>query len=220
VTAAGRPLGFDLAGTTLEACNCDAICPCRRIDGRPGGRSTHGECTGLLTWRIDSGTVGDEDVSGLAIAMAIWYSDDEPGSPWRWQLHVDDRADAAQHDALADVWQGRLGGPPLEQFPWARKPSHLLGVERSHIELDHAPGRGWLRIGRRYRLRIEAPFPTQSTVSCVIPGHHRAGRELVAAELLADDDRFRFSFSGTCGYESTFHYTAPPGPAENLAPAP
>ena len=36
---------FDLTGTTLEACNCDPICPCRRIDGVPGGRSTHGECT-------------------------------------------------------------------------------------------------------------------------------------------------------------------------------
>jgi hypothetical protein len=28
----------------FESCNCDAICPCRRIDGVPGGRSTHGVC--------------------------------------------------------------------------------------------------------------------------------------------------------------------------------
>ena len=29
--------GWHLRGTTLEACNCDPICPCRRIDGVPGG---------------------------------------------------------------------------------------------------------------------------------------------------------------------------------------
>jgi hypothetical protein len=29
-----------ISGTYLEACNCDAICPCRTIGGREGGRST------------------------------------------------------------------------------------------------------------------------------------------------------------------------------------
>ena len=30
---------WQLAGTYLEACNCEAVCPCRRIGGRAGGRS-------------------------------------------------------------------------------------------------------------------------------------------------------------------------------------
>jgi hypothetical protein len=197
---------FELAGTTLEACNCDPICPCRRIDGVPGGRSTHGECTGILTWRIERGTIGDLDVSDLAVAMVIWYSDDEPGSPWRWALHLDERGDGAQRAALAEVWQGRHGGTPLLQFPWARKPSELVAVTPARIELDHTPGRGWLRIGRRAELRIEAAYGTESTVTCIIPGHDRPGRELVAATVRADDEGFRFSFAGTCGYESTFLY--------------
>jgi hypothetical protein len=199
---------FDLEGTTLEACNCDAICPCRKIDGVPGGRSTHGECTGILTWRIDSGTIGGQDVSGLAVAMVIWYSDDEPGSPWRWVLHLDSRGDPEQHAALADLWQGRFGGTPSRQFPWARKPSTLEAVVPSQIELDHTPGRGWLRIGKRVTLRIAAPFATESTVSCLIPGHDRAGRELVADVVAADDEHFRFAYEGTCGFEASFHYTS------------
>jgi hypothetical protein len=44
-----------LAGSYLEVCNCEAICPCRRIDGVKGGRSTYGECTGALSWHIDDG---------------------------------------------------------------------------------------------------------------------------------------------------------------------
>jgi hypothetical protein len=199
---------FDLSGSTLEACNCDAICPCRRIDGVAGGRSTHGECTGILTWRITTGTIDREDVSDLAVVIVMWYSDDQPGSPWRWALHLDDRANDHQRAALADVWQGRLGGTPLRQFPWARKPSDLVAITPARIELEHTPGKGWLRIGRKLQLRVESPYPTASTVTCLIPGHDRTGRELVAATVAADDDQFRFSYAGTCGYEATFHYTS------------
>jgi hypothetical protein len=42
-------------GSYFESCNCDAICPCRRIDGVPGGRSTYGECLGVLSWVIEDG---------------------------------------------------------------------------------------------------------------------------------------------------------------------
>ena len=78
----------------------------------------------------------------------------------------------------------------------------------SQIELDHTPGRGWLRIGKRVTLRIAAPFATDSTVSCLIPGHDRAGRELVADVVAADDEHFRFAYEGTCGFEASFHYTS------------
>ena len=47
---------WQISGSYLEACNCEAICPCRRIGGRPGGRSTYGECFGALSWIVDAGT--------------------------------------------------------------------------------------------------------------------------------------------------------------------
>jgi hypothetical protein len=45
-------------------------------------------------------------------------------------------------------------------------------------------------------------------VTCLIPGHDRPGRELVASTLRADDEHFRFAFSGRCGFESSFRYTS------------
>jgi hypothetical protein len=205
----GQRVPWSLSGSYLEACNCQAICPCRRIDGMSGGRSTYGECTGALSWRIEDGTVGAVDVSGLRVVMVIWYSDDEPGSPWRWVLHLDERADGAQRAALEQVFRGALGGTPMEQFPWAYKPSTLLAVVPSSIELDHTPGRGWFRIGRSVTLRVAGPAEDQGIVSCIIPGHHRSGREVIAEVLEADDDHFRFRFEGRCGYESTFAYAGP-----------
>src|SRR5436305_9357465 len=82
--AYSHPMGPSLRvrGTYLESCNCDAICPCRTIGGVPGGRSTHGTCFGVLTWRIEEGHVDELDVGGLAVALVYSYDDDEEGSPW------------------------------------------------------------------------------------------------------------------------------------------
>jgi hypothetical protein len=199
-----------IAGTYLEVCNCDAICPCRRIDGEQGGRSTYGVCTGVLSWRIVAGAVGDVDLASLCVVLVSRYSDDEAGSPWTWVLHLDERAGAAQRGALEDIFAGRLGGTPLSQFPWAFKSSHLLAVVPSRIEIDHTPGRGWFRAGGSVSVRIARPFETQSPVSCIIPGHDRTGREVVAELLHVGDEHFSFDYTGRCGYEATFEYSGRP----------
>ena len=201
-------MSWHLTGTTLESCNCEAICPCRRIDGTPGGRSDTGECTGALSWLIDRGEVEGVDVAGLAVVMVIWYSDDEPGSPWRWVLHVDERGDDRQRAALESVFSGERGGTPERQFPWAYKPSNRLAVVPSAIHIDHTPGRGWFRADSAVTLQVRAPYVTESTVTCLIPGHDRTGRELVCERLQADDEYFAFEFEGRCGFESSFDYSS------------
>jgi hypothetical protein len=42
--------------------------------------------------------------------------------------------------------------------------------------------------------------------ACVIPGHDRSGREVVAESLDVHDAGLEFSFRGNCGYESDFDY--------------
>jgi hypothetical protein len=44
------------------------------------------------------------------------------------------------------------------------------------------------------------------TVTCVIPGHERTGREIVAESLRVGDPELEFAFRGNCGYESDFEY--------------
>ena len=39
-----------------------------------------------------------------------------------------------------------------------------------------------------------------------LPGHDRAGEELVADELVIEDDALAVSFRGNCGYGATFEY--------------
>jgi hypothetical protein len=206
VSSATLTTTWRIQGTYLEVCNCDAICPCRRIDGKAGGRSTHGECMGALSWLITEGSVGEVDLASLGIVLVIWYSDDEPGSPWSWVLHLDERADPTQREALEDIFTGRLGGTPHQQFRWVFKPGNMLAIVTSRIEIDHTPGRGRFRAGSHVSVTIERPVDTESVVTCLLPGHHRTGREVVAGLVEVDDERLRFSYSGRCGYESTFDY--------------
>ncbi len=199
---------WELQGTYLEACNCDAICPCRRIGGRPGGRSTHGVCMGALSWRTTSGHADAIELADLGIVLATWYSDDEDGSPWSYHLYVDERADSNQREALAAIFTGRLGGTPMKQFPWTFKPSNLLGVHSAAIEIDHTPGRGWFRAGGSVIVRVRGPVPDQEPVTCVIPGHDRSGRELFAELVEVGDAPLEFELRGVCAYESTFAYSS------------
>ena len=195
-----------IRGSYFESCNCDPICPCRRIDGVSGGRSTHGVCMGVLSWLIEAGAADATDLSGLAVAMAVRYSDDEPGSPWSWVLYLDARADEEQRQALDAIFTGRLDGDAETHFPWAWKPSELLAVRAVEIEVDHTRRRQWLRIGERVSVRIRDRHADTREVTCVIPGHDRTGEELVANELVVEDGPLAFSYRGVCGYASDFDY--------------
>ena len=200
-------MAWSIRGSYFESCNCDAICPCRRIDGAPGGRSTHGVCTGVLSWLIEQGHVEATELPGLQVVVAMRYSDDEPGSPWTWILYLDERASNEQRSALEAIFTGRLGGDALTHFPWAWKDSELVAVRPVAIDVDHTRRRQWLRIHDQVRVRIRDRYPGSERVSCVIPGHGRDGEELIADELVVEDGPLGFSFEGVCGYGATFAYT-------------
>jgi hypothetical protein len=201
-----RRMSWRIRGRYFESCNCDPICPCRRIDGVSGGRSTHGVCMGVLSWLIEEGAAGDTDLSGLPVALALRYSDDEPGSPWTWVLYLDVRATDEQRDALEAIFTGRLGGDADSHFPWAWKASELVAVRPVEIEVDNTRRRQRLRIRDRISVRIRDRHGAGHTVTCVISGHDRVGEELVADELVVEDGPLAFSYRGVCGYASTFEY--------------
>jgi hypothetical protein len=143
-----------IAGSYLEACNCDAICPCRMVDGVPGGRSTHGECYGALAWRVEEG-----DLSGSAAVMTFSYDDVEPGSPWTLVLYVDGP------DELAEILLGRMGGKHVPALPWVRKPRDVVAVRRTRIDF----GDGEVRAGDAVVLRATTPCPRTRRSRALFP---------------------------------------------------
>ena len=201
-------LPWAISGTYLESCNCEAICPCRRVGGRQGGRSTYGVCVGVLSWLVTDGRAGAIDLSGLAAVLSSRYDDDEPGSPWLFRLYIDERGDEHQREALAAILTGKLGGTPDKQFPWVWKASDFLGWRPVPIEIDHTPRRGWLRAGSEVTVRVRDAFGDQEPVTCVIPGHDRSGTEVVCELMRVEDEPFSYELQARCGYESTFAYAS------------
>jgi hypothetical protein len=201
-------LPWAISGTYLESCNCEAICPCRRVGGRQGGRSTYGVCEGALSWLVIDGNAGAVDLSGLAAVLTCRYDDDEPGSPWLFRLYVDERGDERQLEALAAILTGKLGGTPEQQCPWVWKASDFLGWRAAPIEIDHTPRSGWFRVGNEVTVRVRDVVPDQEPVTCVIPGHDRSGREVVCDMLKVEDAPMQYEVHARCGYESTFAYTS------------
>jgi hypothetical protein len=155
---------------------------------------------------IAEGEADGVDLSGLPVALATRYSDDEPGSPWTWILYLDRSVSAGQRAALEEIYTGRRGGDALKHFPWAWKESELVAVRPVEFEVEHTRARQRLRIRDRVSVRIRDRYDGSETVSCVIPGHESSGEELVADELVVDDGPLAFSYRGVCGYGSTFDY--------------
>jgi len=64
----------------------------------------------ILAWRIDEGVVEGVNVDGLSVVAAIAGDENlaiAPDAPRRTVLYVDDRADAAQRDALVELFTRR-----------------------------------------------------------------------------------------------------------------
>jgi hypothetical protein len=201
-------VSWHIAGDYFESCNCDAICPCRSVGGRPGGRSTHGICFGVLSWLVREGHSNVVELDGLAAAFTIRYDDDEPGSPWSFVVHVDERGTPEQREALASILLGRQGGDAILRLPWVRKPSELIEVRASPIAIRHGPDGYELNVGSAIGLSASRPVETAERVSCIVPGHHVPGRELYADRLAVDDNPFAWELSGNCAFVSTFSYAS------------
>jgi hypothetical protein len=196
-----------VSGSYFEACNCDAICPCRRQGGRKlTTGSTYGVCEFALSWWIAEGRLSALELSGLAVVLAGSYRDDEPGKPWRVCLYVDERATSAQREALTGIFLGRLGGTPARNF--AAAIAEVYAVRPAKIELGHRPGRWLIRAGDFVTVRAAEIVPSDLPVSCGIPGHDHPGEEVRTELMRVADDPLRWEFQGRCGFASDFDYAS------------
>src|SRR5262245_1671827 len=85
----------------LQACNCDYGCPCE-FSAAP----TLGYCEGLGGWRINQGRYGDLSLDGLALGFAARWPKSIQEGDGMVCLFVDDRANAAQRNALLKIGSG------------------------------------------------------------------------------------------------------------------
>lgn len=199
-------MNWDVSGSYFEACNCRAICPCRVVGDKPGGRSTYGVCQFALSWHILDGRADDSRLDDLSVVMAGWYDDDQPSSPWTVSLYVDDRADDVQYAALVDIFLGRAGGGTFDNF--AQAIGSVSHIRRAHIELEHRPRRWRIRAETYVNVSATQPVEADGPVACGIPGLDRPGQEVVSDELRVDDAPLGWELYERCGFATDFSYAS------------
>lgn len=194
---------WNIRGTYVESCNCEAACPCVFLSD-----PTNGDCTVLVGWHIDQGSISGLDLGGLNVAMAAVTDGNMAKVPWRAALYLDQRAADDQAQALTEIFTGQVGGHPARL---AQHIGEVLGMHRTAIEFTGTNGSRRLRIGDVANLEVAA-IAGQDGGQVTISGHPLAiapGNPAVAARsdhLRYTDHGFNWELSERNGFFSPFAY--------------
>lgn len=142
-------MAYTMRGQFLEVCDCSVPCPCWFVED-----ADDAECTGVIAWQIEQGTIDGVDVSGLT-AVSVSQHSGSRGTPgehpqMRIALLIDERATEQQEAALAQVFSGQLGGPLGEL---AEMTASTPEVARATIEFRSDGGATTLLVGTARRAR-------------------------------------------------------------------
>ena len=206
-TDAMTDVAWIVRGSYFEACNCEAICPCRSVGGRESGPSSWGECFGTLSWQIQEGLAGAVDLDGRTVVMSLRYLDrTQPSTPWEVVLYVDDAADDAQAGALAAIFLGRAGGSVASLYGPAI--GDVIAVRRARITVEHVAARKRIDVVGYLTVEAEDPASEPGDVRCGIPGYDHPGTELFGQVLVSEEPALRWSIMGkrNAAFATDFEY--------------
>src|SRR4051794_21828765 len=170
---------WSLKGSYAETCSCELMCPCN-LSFDHG--ATYDYCRASLVFKIREGEVDGTDVGGLTVAVIIDTPKVMTDGNWRLGMFVDDRASDEQHEKLAGVFGGQLGGPMEGLVPLV---GEVVGVERAPIEVSDDGLRHSVRVGDAIDFEIEdiVPFGKEDGQPVRFDGmFHPAGSNLTMAE--------------------------------------
>lgn len=131
-------MSWQLQGSYMESCNCEAICPCTVLSP-----PTQGHCTALVAWQIDRGREGEVALDGLNVALLVHAPGRMHEGGWRAAIYLDERASAPQRASLLKIFGGKAGGPPAGVAALIRE---IVGVKDARI--------AFRREGRNTRVQI------------------------------------------------------------------
>ncbi|HEX5469045.1 MAG TPA: DUF1326 domain-containing protein [Gaiellaceae bacterium] len=172
-------MSWNLAGSYLETCSCELICPCNASFAHG---ATYDHCCVALVFQITEGEVEGTDVGGLNVAAIAETPKIMTDGNWRLGIFMDERASEEQTEKLLGVFSGQLGGPMEALGPLV---GENLGVERAPIEIQDDGLRHSVKVGDAIDFEIEeiVPFGVETGEPARIAGiFHPVASEFNLAE--------------------------------------
>lgn len=123
---------WTIRGPEYTNCNCAYGCPCQF-----GSPTTHGHCEAVSSGHIEEGHFNDTRLDGLNWIMLVWWPGEIAEGNGRQQFIVDERADAAQREALGKILVGECTAPGTTHFyVFNSTMSEVLETIYAPIEVD------------------------------------------------------------------------------------
>jgi hypothetical protein len=122
---------WHISGQYVETCSCDFVCPC--ILGQMAVRPSKGSCTFAMAMQVERGSFGDVPLNGLTFIVLGMTPEEMGKGNWSVGLVIDDRATAAQRDAITAIASGAAGGPMAALTGLIGR---FLGAERASIRIE------------------------------------------------------------------------------------
>jgi hypothetical protein len=141
---------WNLSGQYYETCNCDFVCPC--VLHQMAVAPTSGSCTFAMAYRIEHGRYGDVTLDGLGFLVVGRTPEAMNKGNWSVGIVVDERASAAQRDAITAIVSGAAGGPMAALSGLI---GNFLGVESAPIQFSHEGVKWSVAAGRLVDMAAE-----------------------------------------------------------------
>jgi hypothetical protein len=194
-------MSWKLAGSYIETCSCDVVCPCTVSFALP---ATRDRCKVILVFHVESGEVEGTDVSGLTVAALADTPRVMSEGNWRLGVFIDAAASDEQAEKLGAVFSGALGGPMAALGPLI---AENLGVERAPIEVRDDGLRHSVRIGDAVDFEIEDIVPlgvdTGRPVMLSGVGHPASSELNVANATRSNIDAFGIQYEASAGVSTS-----------------
>jgi hypothetical protein len=122
---------WNISEQYVETCSCDFVCPC--ILGQMAVRPSKGWCTFAMAMQVERGSFGDVPLNGLVFIVLGMTPEEMGKGNWSIGLVIDERATAAQRDAITAIASGAAGGP---MAPLTGLIGKFLGAEQAPIRIQ------------------------------------------------------------------------------------
>jgi hypothetical protein len=134
---------WTIKGELILNCNCTVFCPCVVSLGKHP--PTEGHCQAWSGVRIDSGSYGDEDLSGLNVGLMLEIPGNMGRGNWKVAAYIDERATDAQYDALLNIFSGKARG---NTGLFSMLVGEFLGAERAPVVFETEGNERRLMVGK------------------------------------------------------------------------
>jgi hypothetical protein len=203
-----------MKGDWFDVCSCDVPCPCTFAQA-----PTKNRCEGVMAYHVREGEYGSVRLERLSVIVIVAFEGNAwaPGTKISIGIFMDERASAAQRDALQKVFSGQAGG---FMGIFAGLVGEVRGVEYVPIRFDVARDLAHWRaeIPGRVKAHAEALTGPTTPAGARVQLHNAPGSEVGPGQVVTwgktldnEVEAFgrKWNWSGQSSKHIPFDWTGP-----------